>query len=108
MKRILLLYFVLTGLCRAAAQFTPPVKIAYSPFYEYHHRPYDWDGDGDLDYIGGLDYSILHLYENTGAGHIANPVVIDTFPFNYSLLDGTLFADLNGDGRAACALFIKI
>lgn len=99
MKRILMFYFALASLGQASAQFTPPVKIAYSPFYEYGHRAYDWDGDGDLDYIGSLDNTILHLYENTGAGHIANPVVIGNFTFNYNLLTAAQFGDLNADGR---------
>ncbi|MBK8428244.1 MAG: VCBS repeat-containing protein [Lewinellaceae bacterium] len=98
MKAIFLFLFTLLKFSRAAAQFTPPVVIAHSPFYEYHHRPYDWDGDGDLDYIGEYEHTILHLYENTGAGHLLNPVVIDTFPFNWNLLYAAEFADLNADG----------
>lgn len=99
MKAIFLFLFTLLMFSRAAAQFTPPVVIAHSPFYEYHHRPYDWDGDGDLDYIGEYEHTILHLYENTGGGHLLNPVVIDTFPFNWNLLYGAEFADLNADGQ---------
>jgi len=98
MKPIFLIGFTLLALSRVAAQFTPPVVIAHSPFYEYHHRPYDWDGDGDLDYIGEYEHTILHLYENTGAGHLLPPVVIDTFPFNWNLLYTAEFADLNADG----------
>lgn len=99
MNPICLICFTLLTLSRAAAQFTPPIVIAHSPFYEYHHRPYDWDGDGDLDYIGEYEHTILHLYENNGAGHLLNPVVIDTFPFNWNLLYAAEFADLNADGR---------
>ncbi|MCC6281979.1 MAG: VCBS repeat-containing protein [Saprospiraceae bacterium] len=98
MKPFLFFCFTFLAISRTAAQFTPPVVIAHSPFYEYHHRPYDWDGDGDLDYIGEYEHTILHLYENAGDGKLLNPVVIDTFPFNWNLLYGAEFADLNADG----------
>ncbi len=98
MKHILVFFCSMLTAFQASAQFTPPVVIAHSPFYEYHHRPYDWDHDGDLDYIGEYEHTILHLYENTGGGHLLNPVVIDTFPFNWNLLYAAEFADLNEDG----------
>lgn len=99
MKPILFFCFSLLVFTRATAQFTPPVVVADIGFYEYGHRIYDWDSDGDLDFIGYRALTILEWYENTGDGFLLDPVVLDTFSMNYSLLSGALFADFNSDGH---------
>ncbi len=100
MKPIFFICFTLLALTRVAAQFTPPVVVASTRFYETGHRPYDWDGDGDLDFIGYRGLTILDWYENAGGGLLLDPVVLDTFDMNYALLGNALFADFNTDGHS--------
>ncbi len=100
MKTGFLICFTLLALSRATAQFTPPIVVASTRFYENGHRPLDWDGDGDLDFIGYRGLTILDWYENAGGGLLLDPVVLDTFDMNYALLGNALFADFNTDGRS--------
>ncbi|MDZ4680657.1 MAG: VCBS repeat-containing protein [Saprospiraceae bacterium] len=94
MKRFLVFSCALFSLIRAEAQSNSTVIIdtiqdSYSNFL-----PYDWDHDGDFDFVGttGLGFHLSWM-ENTGGDLPEKAVVIDT-AFYYNR---PLFTDFNGD-----------
>lgn len=60
----------------------------------------DFDGDGDMDIIGGQGTTSYWLFANNGAGTFAAPVVWGPSP---GTLAFSYIGDLNGDGRGDIA-----
>ncbi|MBK8562474.1 MAG: T9SS type A sorting domain-containing protein [Saprospiraceae bacterium] len=96
MKNILSLMALLGTALLAKAQYTPPVIIDTIQDYYQNFLPYDWDHDGDLDFVGatGLGY-YLSWIENTGGSLPETATVLDSA----SYYNRPLFADFNGDNR---------
>lgn len=103
MRTLVSLLFLLAA-ASATAQYTPPTVVKQNNTYGNFHRPYDWDGDGDLDLLGPKkigNQSLFLVYENTGGGRLSDPVSVATLPYGYHGCEQLCvpLADLNADGR---------
>lgn len=96
MKRFLFFTWMLTGMVRADAQFTAPIIVDQIPLPELNaYKPYDWDNDGDLDFIGATPPSYKLSWQENVGGQLAPAAILDTATY-YSL---PILGDINGDNR---------
>lgn len=86
--------------------YEPPVHVFanyfYSLNYNFDHGDLDNDTDEDLVFysqqnINGDIIRKLIWMENDGNANFTNPIVLDSFPFNY-FVGNLRVTDMNGDG----------
>ena len=114
MRTLVSLLFLLAA-ASATAQYTPPTVVKQNNTYGNFHRPYDWDGDGDLDlafgnYSGSLtldatflstesDADGLQVYENiSGTLQLAPEGGLGWSSGAPALVQAIAWGDWDGDG----------